>query len=1232
MCDDNIEIGVTEITNNILVSAQPTDQIIDINVLEEVENVELTITPSVVEVNIDVTQELITEVVTVDANTCVNIVDVTVTDATDNVTLNITPSLVEVNINRGENNLNIEEYDTFADLPTIGDTDTYYITLDENKFWRWDPVDEVYVEISSADDRIPYLGAIKNANLGEWGMKAGWLGFDTTPTNTPTAVGTLSWNDTDGTADLILKGGNVTLQIGQEQVVRVVNKTGATLNEADFRAVRVRSVSEGGAQGQRLAVLLAMADSDADSATTIGIVTESISNNQEGFITTSGEVKKINTTGAKSYGGAETWTDGDILYLSPTHAGYLTNVKPQAPNHTVIIGWVVYAHANNGKIFVKVDNGYELDELHNVKITTPTNGQGLIYDSALGVWKNQAITTSLTATSPLSIASNVLSITKADATNDGYLSSADWNYFSAKQQPLSGTGFVKATGSVISYDNTVYTPQSRTLTINGTAYDLSADRSWTISVGSGMRNVSSFIATSGQTTFTIVGGYTAGLVDVFVNGARLNAGDYTATNGTTVVLGTGVVANDIVDIINYTASLTSGITGSGTANYIPKWSGSSNLTNSILFNSATGIGVNTTTPRAAFEVNGYAYSGGFWTTDDSTGGGFYIGNLNTGESYSYISGIGSVGSTSYIAFHTYAEEAMRIKANGYVGIGVSNPAYQLEVGGDINITGSFRINGVAIGGGSGTVTGTGTTNYIAKWSGSSAIGNSQIFDNGTNVGIGTASPSFKLDVNGIGNFSGNVQAKGFVGYRLDTGVGLEVNGGDLGNGTFIAKFNDYNNATKVVITGLGYVGIGTTSPAYKLSVLGNNASDMISWTDNINNTGYLGIRTGGVVWMNADNNLAFGTANSERMRISSSGQIFVGATSVASIEKFRIVGSSSYNGVVRIENNTNTVDVNHGILNLVNTVNYAVGNDAFLMFSAKDSAGTIHPRASIGARTSSELGADLVFNTRSNSAYTEKMRIDSLGNLGLGTTNSDFISSGDRVFTIQGIGTRSTINLQNSSTGTGGVAGSFRSYNGSTFMTTIDMIADGATNRGAFVFYTNFSGSIGERMRLNSSGQLMLNTASDAYGDGAKLLSYSAGKAASFLNLDGGGGYCAVVMRRTASNGGLTEHYVGGTYAGGISVSGSSSSYNTSSDYRLKEDLKPIKGLEKLSKINVYDFKWKASNDRMDGVLAHELQEVLPYAVTGVKDGEQIQGVDYSKIVPVLVQAIKELNAKLEAK
>ena len=106
--------------------------------------------------------------------------------------------------------------------------------------------------------------------------------------------------------------------------------------------------------------------------------------------------------------------------------------------------------------------------------------------------------------------------------------------------------------------------------------------------------------------------------------------------------------------------------------------------------------------------------------------------------------------------------------------------------------------------------------------------------------------------------------------------------------------------------------------------------------------------------------------------------------------------------------------------------------------------------------------------------------------------------------------------------------------------------------------------------------------------------------------------------------------------SGGYGVSGTitsgntTTSYNTSSDYRLKDDLKEIKGLEKLCAIKVYDFKWKADDSRMDGVLAHELAEVLPYAVNGEKDGEQMQGVDYSKLVPILVKAIQEQQAQIE--
>jgi len=224
--------------------------------------------------------------------------------------------------------------------------------------------------------------------------------FDTANPETALPVGGLTWNIDESTLDLKLNE-NVTLQVGQEEVLKVVNKTGDTLNEADFRAVRIRSTAEGGAQGQRLAVLLAQGNNDANSATTIGLVTETILNNEAGFITLSGKVNNINTTGAKSYLGLETWVDGDILYLSPTQPGYLTNVKPQAPQHTIIIGWVVYAHANNGKIFVKVDNGYEIDELHNVRVNSPAAGDLLVYNDVDFVWENKKTIHNLTMTGSL---------------------------------------------------------------------------------------------------------------------------------------------------------------------------------------------------------------------------------------------------------------------------------------------------------------------------------------------------------------------------------------------------------------------------------------------------------------------------------------------------------------------------------------------------------------------------------------------------------------------------------------------------------------------------------------------------------------------------------------------------------------------------------------------------------------------------------------------------------------
>jgi len=221
-----------------------------------------------------------------------------------------------------------------------------------------------------------------------------YIDFDTTASNVG-AVSRLKWNENDGTLDLGLKGGNVTLQIGQEEVVRVVNKTGVNLTEAGYEVVRLD-----GAQGNRIKVALAKGDGDANSLDTLGLVTENIAINQEGFVTSYGLVRNIDTRGVLQ---GETWIDGDALYLSPTIFGGITNIPPVAPSHSVRLGYVAQS-SPNGSIFVKVDNGYELDELHNVLINTSSLAYGdLLIRDGNNVWINSkqltgsyAITGSLT--------------------------------------------------------------------------------------------------------------------------------------------------------------------------------------------------------------------------------------------------------------------------------------------------------------------------------------------------------------------------------------------------------------------------------------------------------------------------------------------------------------------------------------------------------------------------------------------------------------------------------------------------------------------------------------------------------------------------------------------------------------------------------------------------------------------------------------------------------------------
>lgn len=251
------------------------------------------------------------------------------------------------------------------------------------------------------------LGNTTTNSIDTAGITTDYVQLDLTAINTG-GVGKMIWNDVDGTIDIGLKGGNVTLQVGQEFLARVVNKTATNISllEANYQAVRIT-----GAQGQRPKVDLALANNDLNSATTLGLVTETIVNNAEGFITTSGQVREINTTGSLQ---GETWNDGDTLYLSGTIAGQITNIKPSAPTHTIIIGFVEYAHAVHGKIFVKVNNGYELEELHNVSAIAPNNNEVLTYETSTTLWKPKTVISALgytpyNSTNPSSYISGITS-------------------------------------------------------------------------------------------------------------------------------------------------------------------------------------------------------------------------------------------------------------------------------------------------------------------------------------------------------------------------------------------------------------------------------------------------------------------------------------------------------------------------------------------------------------------------------------------------------------------------------------------------------------------------------------------------------------------------------------------------------------------------------------------------------------------------------------------------------
>ena len=214
--------------------------------------------------------------------------------------------------------------------------------------------------------------------------------------------GQLAWNSSDGTLDLGLKGGNVTLQIGQETLYEVRNATGVTISNGT--SLYASGVTAGSG---RIEASPFTADGSIREVRFLGLATEDISIGVNGFVTHFGYTRGLDTRGTAVTAisvGDESWSVGDILYAHPTAAGKLTNVKPK---HEISVAIVIIRNQTSGVLFVRPSSFGHLEDNHDININTGSLATGdlLIYNSGSDYWINSkqltgsyAITGSLTAT------------------------------------------------------------------------------------------------------------------------------------------------------------------------------------------------------------------------------------------------------------------------------------------------------------------------------------------------------------------------------------------------------------------------------------------------------------------------------------------------------------------------------------------------------------------------------------------------------------------------------------------------------------------------------------------------------------------------------------------------------------------------------------------------------------------------------------------------------------------
>jgi hypothetical protein len=298
---------------------------------------------------------------------------------------------------------------------------------------------------------------------------------------------------------------------------------------------------------------------------------------------------------------------------------------------------------------------------------------------------------------------------------------------------------------------------------------------------------------------------------------------------------------------------------------------------------------------------------------------------------------------------------------------------------------------------------------------------------------------------------------------------------------------------------------------------------------------------------------------------------------------------------------------------------------------------------------------------------TEAMRLDSSGNVGIGVTPSAWGSS----YKAQQIGQAGTIAGHTGVPAMTLVSNAYENSGWKAITTSPAHRIDLSSDNNATIFYRAASVTAGsalsfaESMRIDSSGNVLVGTTSGGSGrlrvsggGDAFATSYTSPSAGYFFSSNSADTTCVEIYQGRYNRAGLAlsannsgtvtqiDFYQTGTSRGSISTNNSTTAYNTSSDYRLKENIVPMTGaLATVQALKPVTYTWKADGSDGQGFIAHELQEIVPNAVTGEKDAVETytdedgieqtrikpQGIDTSFLVATLTAAIQELKAIVDA-